>query len=109
MEISIYLKVAGILISIGLAYWKIKSSRKLKDKTNISLVTHTAFPLLTTFQHRFKSINLEFTLPVKRNVFYYKGSILNIGTLDIDKVKIYKPLIISFPQGCKILECKVLN
>jgi hypothetical protein len=109
MEISILLKVAGILISIGLAYWKIKTSRKLKDKTNISLITHTAFPLLTTFQHRFESINIEFTLPVNRNVFYYKGSILNTGTLDIDKVKIYKPLIISLPQGCKILECKILN
>jgi hypothetical protein len=109
MDISIFLKVTGILISIGLAYWKIKSSRKLKDKTNISLITHTSFPLLTTFQHRFESINIEFTLPVNRNVFYLKGSVLNTGTLDIDKVKIYKPLIISLPQGCKIIECKILN
>lgn len=109
MDISTTLKIAGIIISIALAIWRIKSSKKLKDKVGLSLLTHTSFPLLTTFQHRFESINIEFTLPVKTNVFYYKGCIFNSGTLDIDKIKIYKPLTISFPEGCKILECKILN
>lgn len=102
-------KIIGIAATGVFAYWRIRHARKLKDKIQLTLVNHTLFPLLATFQNRFKTINLEFTLPVNTNVFYYKASIINSGNLDIDKTRIHKAFEITFPEGCNILECKIVR
>jgi hypothetical protein len=98
---------ASILFGIILSYWGIWHSKRLKDKHSLSLVNEEWISLLTTFQDKFETLKIEFTQPITTNQYYYRGSILNTGTVDLDKSKMYAPLEISFPETCQVNECKI--
>ncbi|MBO9681291.1 MAG: hypothetical protein J7502_01240 [Flavisolibacter sp.] len=99
----------SIIVGIVLSYWGIWYSKRLKDKYSLSLVNDEWISLLTTFQDKFEALKIEFTQPINTNLDYYRASILNTGTLDIDKTKMYAPLEIIFPENCKVNECKIGN
>jgi len=98
----------SLIAAIVLAYWGIWYAKKTKAKTSLSLLNENFISLLNTFQDNFKSLKIEFyELPINTNLFYYCASILNTGSIDIDKAKIYKPLELCLPNDCKIVECKI--
>lgn len=102
--------IIGIVITILLAYLGIWYTKKLRDRHSLTLINDEWFSLLTTFQGKFETLKISFNqLPTTTNLYYYRGSILNTGTLDIDKSRMYAPLEIDFPENCIIKECKVVS
>lgn len=98
----------GIVISVILAYWGIWHSNKNRTVTQLSIVDQIWMNLLSTFEDNFKTLKIEnYQLPINTNLYYYKGTIINTGNTDIDKLKVYKPFKISLPQNFKIVEFKV--
>lgn len=97
--------VIGIVSGIIFTYWGIWYSKKLKDKHSLSLVNEQLISLVTTFQDKFETIKIEFTHSTNKNQYYYRGAIMNTGTTDLDKSRMYRPLEIVFPEDCKVNEC----
>jgi hypothetical protein len=108
MSIEFIEFILGIIFT-GLVGWLgILYARKIRDRVNIKLLGENYLSLLSTFNDQFNSLRFEvYQLPTNTNVYYYKFSLINTGTKDIDKPKIFEPVEVAFPDGCKIIESKI--
>jgi hypothetical protein len=100
--------ILGIIISILLTYWGIWHSNKQQKKLNLSLIDQDLTTLINTNDDYFKSLNIEdFQLPTNKNIYYYKGVVMNTGSLDLHKGIIFKPLEISLSDSSKLINYRV--
>jgi hypothetical protein len=102
--------IISAILAVLLTFVGIWYSKKVRDKHSLTLIDDEWISLLSTFQGKFETLKVNFNqLPTTTNLYYYRASIINTGTVDIDKSRMYAPLEIALPKSCTVKECKLVN
>lgn len=95
-------------ISIILSYWGIIASKRMSKHTELCLFEESTIYLLSQFKDKFNSLSVEYNhQTISKNLAYFQASVINCGTSDIDRSRIYKPLQLCLPENYKFLEYKL--
>jgi hypothetical protein len=100
MEIK---SIISLVMSGLFGIYKIFNSAKNQSSTELSLIDRNWIPLITSNLSELSHIKIEHNLPFDSNQYYYRGTIINSGTIDIHNGLILKPLKIAFEKDCEIL------
>lgn len=102
--------IIGIIISVLLTYWGIWHSNKQQKKLSLSLIDQNWITLINSNEDDFKSLEFQdYQLPTNKNIYYYKGVLMNSGSLDLHKGIIYSPLKIFFSTSTKLINFRITN
>lgn len=101
--------IISLIMSGLFGLYKIFNSSKNQSNAELSLIERNWIPLITTNLDQLSQTNIEHNLPFDSNQYYYRGTIINSGNVDIYKALILKPIKIEFENDIKILNFKFLE
>lgn len=101
--------IISLIMSGLFGIYKIFNSSKNRLYAEIRLIERNWIPLITTNFNELNQTNIEHKLPFDSNQYYYRGTIINSGTLDVYKALILKPVKLEFEKEVKILSFKFLE
>lgn len=98
--------IISLIMSGLFGIYKIFSASKNRSYAEIRLIERNWIPLITTNFNELSQTNIEHKLPFDSNQYYYRGTIINSGTIDIYKTLILKPVKIEFEEEIKVMSFK---
>lgn len=109
MIIGDILAVSGILLTIVFGVYSIWAYRKTKRRISLEFLNEQCYNL---FREEVNNLNIEILYKdksINNPIILFKSRLLNSGTEDIDKSKIFKPLKITITKEFKWLEANIIN
>ncbi|AFU70523.1 hypothetical protein P700755_003952 [Psychroflexus torquis ATCC 700755] len=107
MDYSIIIGIIGIVITLVFGFLSFDLFKRKKYPGKITYVKLSLIDLLNNVANNFKEIKLlHNNSPIKKNIIYIKGALLNNGDIDINGQLIEKDISAQLPDNCKWLDVK---
>ena len=110
MDISLILTIIGLGATFIFGFLSIDLFKRKKYPGKLTFVKQSSVGLFDSFVKNFPQISILFeNKPIKDNLIYIKGSLINDGNIDIEGNRIEKPISIKLPDKYSWINCQITD
>lgn len=110
MDLSLFLSIVGTLGTIVFGLMSLSLFKKIRNPGEITCVEDIKLNVINSIVKSYKRFTVYYDDEiVNKNVIYYKGNLLNTGSIDITESKVEKTLILEVPEKFKIIDAKITD
>ena len=107
MDTSTIIGIIGVIATIVFGFLSFDLFKRKKYPGKITYVKLSLIDLLNNVANNFNEIKLlHDDSPIKKNIIYFKGALLNNGDIDINSKLTEKDISVHLPENCKWLDIK---
>jgi hypothetical protein len=107
MDNSTIIGIIGVVATLVFGFLSFDLFKRKKYPGKITYVKLSLIDLLNNVANNFKEIKLLHNdSPIKKNIIYIKGALLNNGDIDINGQLTEKDISAQLPENCKWLDIK---
>lgn len=110
MDTSTIIGIIGVIATIVFGFLSFDLFKRKKYPGKVTYVKLSLIDLLNNVANNFKEIKLlHDDSPIKKNIIYIKGALLNNGDIDINSQLTEKDISVHLPENCKWLDIKATD
>lgn len=110
IDINLVLGIVGTVATTIFGFLSIDLFKRKKYPGKVTYIQIALIDLLNSIASNFDEIELiHDKTPIRKNVLYIKGALLNNGDTDINGKTTEKDITIDLPAGCKWLVIKLTD
>jgi len=107
MDTSTIIGIIGVVATLVFGFLSFDLFKRKKYPGKVTYVKLSLIDLLNNVANNFTEIKLlHDNSPIKKNIIYIKGALLNNGDIDINSQLTEKDISIHLPKNCKWLDIK---
>lgn len=107
MDTSDIIGIIGVIATIVFGFLSFDLFKRKKYPGKVTYVKLSLIDLLNNVANNFSEIKLlHDDSPIKKNIIYIKGALLNNGDIDINSQLTEKDISVHLPENCKWLDIK---
>lgn len=108
MDSGVILGIVGIVATILFGFLSFDLFKRKRYPGKVTYIKLSLIDLLNNVANNFKEIKLlHHDSPIKKNIIYIKGALINNGDIDINSQLIEKNISVHLPEKCKWLDIKI--